>query len=124
MTLRVKQVKIAGIKKNGRVLEFGQNWFKVITHIKNENHEEERIVTKLEKKENVDFKPPTMENSQVNMIYLTIESLKNLYKNPDDNLPYEVINLRGYTIYRRNTNEKKSELIKKLEQSELKEILN
>ena len=126
--VRFKPEKI-GIKVSGRVIVSTNKWFKVKISIK-ENSKKDRTennliqrIIKLEKKQYGEYTQP-MENSHVHVIYLNENSMKGYYTDPKKNLPYEVLNISKYRIYKPDIFTPKSKLLKKLEQAKLKEDPN
>lgn len=60
----------------------------------------------------------------VTLAYLTDESMKGLYKDPEMNLPYEVLSTAGgKTIYRQSIIDTKEEIYNRLEQAAIDEGL-
>jgi hypothetical protein len=119
--------EIQGIKIGGIILNIEKGkWFTIGRRYKSRETEElkegAQKVQKIEKKED-NFFNPTIRNAYVNLLYLNLESAKGLYKNPKDNLPYEIISQYDELIYRQNIIERKEEIFNRLEKLAVEEGL-
>lgn len=126
---REKQKKIKGIKIGGIVTEVNKDkWFTFDIKPKNRDFRKElkEIRQRLQKIENGKhkyFKSPYFKGTNIHLIYLNWESAKGFYKNPKDNLPYEVLDVNGNLIYRQSIVERKEEILNRLEKTAIKEGL-
>lgn len=126
---RFKPEKIQGIRIRGIVTEIEKNkWFSFDIQPKNRDFREElkEIRPRFQKVENGKdkyFKPPFIRGAHVHLIYLNWESAKGLYKNPEDNLPYEILDVTGSSIYRKSITEKKENFFNRLEKSAIEKGL-
>jgi len=123
----IKEEKITGIKIRGFVLDFKKNkWFIINIKPKSRDLREELRprIQKIDDGKDKYFKPRQIfKEDLVHLIYLNWESAKGLYKNLEDNLPYEVLDTNGYSIYRQSTTEKKEEIFNRLEKKAIEEGL-
>jgi hypothetical protein len=121
--------KIEGVKINGIITEVEKGkWFIFDIVPKNRDFREElkEIRPRVQKIENEDynfFRPPYTKNVPVNLLYLNWESAKGLYKNPCNNLPYEVVSKYGELIYRQSIIKRKEEILNGLEKLAIDEGL-
>jgi len=118
--------KIIGIKIGGVVTESEKNqWFRFDIRPKNRDFREElkELRPRIQKIENGNYKyfRQTFKGAIVHLIYLNWESAKGLYKNPDNNLPYEVLDINGSLIYRQSIIERKEDIFNKLEMAAMEE---
>lgn len=127
MNDRLKPEKVKGHKARARVIESEKSWFKFQIQLKNREKKEENNsnlfrIQKVEKKTENIYKQP-LESSYIHLLYLTKESLKGLYKEPEKNLPYEILDVTMYPIYRQRYKEKKEKIFNELEQAAVNEGL-
>ena len=108
--------EISGIKIGGIILDIEKGkWFTIGRRYKSRESEElKEVQPRFQKIENGEYNyfKPTVRNAYVNLTYLNLESAKGLYKNPENNLPYEIISQYGELIYRQNIKDKKEEIFK------------
>lgn len=122
--MRLKPNKIKGHKIRGWVLESDKKGFMVKIEVRDEW--DRRIITdsriiKIKYKEgNLRSLQPPMQHSYVGLIFLTRESLEGLYKEPENNLPYEIMGTNRFTLYRQSKTIGKEEIKEKLEKAVLK----
>ena len=127
-----KPERIRGIKIRGVISEVPDSkkdqWFTFDIRPKNRDLREELKelrprIQKIENGKDKYFKKP-FKMARVHLIYLNWESAKGLYKNPVNNLPYEVLDESGSsTIYRQSTIERKEDIFNKLEKAAIEEGL-
>ena len=126
--LRKKPERIEGIKIRGRVLECeGNKWFKCYIDPKSRDLREDLSkirdrVQMIENEKDTEFRQ-SFRGAMVHLVYLNWESAKGLYKDSKNNLPYEIINLNGRTIYRRDKSYTKEYLLNQLEELAVEEGL-
>lgn len=125
---RLKPERIAGIKLGGVVTETEKNkWFSFDFRPKNRDFREElkEVRPRFQKLENGDYKyfKQIIRGASINLIYLNWESAKGLYKNPENNLPYEVLDCHGSLVYRQSIIERKEEIFNRLEKAAIEEGL-
>lgn len=116
----IKRVVVGGIIT---AIEEGK-WFIVKRRFKSretaELKEIEPRIQKIENGKNRYFQP-TIVNGYVNMHYLNLESANGLYKDPENNLPYEIFSQYGEWVYRQNTIENKENIFNRLEKLAVEE---
>ncbi len=119
--------EISVVKVGGIILDDEKGkWFTVGRRYKSRESEElKEIKPKVQKIENGEYKyfRPIEINAYVNLTYLNLESAKGLYKDAENNLPYEIISQFGELVYRQSICEKKEDIFKKLERLALEENL-
>lgn len=119
--------EIQGIKIGGIILDIEKGkWFTVGRRYKSRESEKTKGVKQgVQKIENGDYNSfnPTVKNAYVNLLYLNLESAKGLYKNPENNLPYEILSQFGELIYRQSIKERKEDIFKRLEKLAIEEGL-
>jgi hypothetical protein len=125
---RMKPDKIRGIKIGGEIADSRKNeWFAIDFKPRNRDLREEleELRPRFQKVENGKYKyfKSPFRGSKVHLIYLNWESAKGLYKNPENNLPYEIFNSTGSLIYRQSIIEKKEEIFNNLEKLAVEEGL-
>ena len=126
---RTKPEKIKGIKIGGVVTEVKENkWFTFDIKPKSRDLREElkEIRKRFQKVENGKdkyFKSPYFTGTGLHLIYLNWESAKGLYKDPKNNLPYEILDVNGSSIYRQSTVERKENIFNRLEKIAVEEKL-
>ena len=126
---RIKPEKIKGIRIGGVVTDVKENkWFTFDIKPKNRDFREELKgirpkFQKIENGKNKYFKSPYFTGVHIHLIYLNWESAKGLYKNPKNNLPYEILDVNGSSIYRQSRTEKKEKIFKSLEELAIEEGL-
>jgi len=126
---RMKPEKIKGIKIRGVVTEVKQDkWFTFDIKPKSRDLREElqEIRKRFHKVENGKekyFKSPYFSGTHLHLIYLNWESAKGLYKDPKNNLPYEILDVNGSSIYRQSIVEKKENILNRLEELAIEEGL-
>lgn len=112
--------KIMGIKIRGFITDYKEGqWFTFDIQPKNRDFRDElrELRPRVQKIENgkYNFFKSTLKGATVHLIYLNWESAKGLYKNPSNNLPYEVLDINGSLIYRQSIIERKEDILNKLE---------
>jgi len=128
-----KKKKITGIKIRGIITEISatkkDQWFIFDIRPKNRDFRDElkelrpRIQKIKDGKEKY-FRSPYLKNTIVQLIYLNWESALGRYKNPENNLPYEVLDIYGNTtLYRQSRSEKKEDIFERLEKLAVEEGL-
>jgi hypothetical protein len=119
--------EIYGIKVGGIILEIEKNkWFTIGRRYKSRESEElKEVKPRVQKieKEGYNFFNPSIRNAYVNLLYLNLESAKGLYKNPKDNLPYEIISQYDELVYRQSIIERKEDIFNRLEKLAVEEGL-
>lgn len=80
-------------------------------------------IQKVENKDYNYFRTPPFQDLVIRAIYLTSESEEGLYKNPDNNLPYEIHSISGDLLYRQSIVETKKDISKRLEKIAIEEGL-
>jgi hypothetical protein len=123
---RPQQEKITGIKIRGIVADYEKGkWFTFDIRPKNRDFRKEvnELRPRVQKVENGDYKyfRPVLKNSVVHLIYLNWESAKGLYKDSNNNLPYEILDMYGGLIYRQSICERKEEILNRLERTAIEE---
>lgn len=117
--------EISEIKIGGIILDIEKGkWFTIGRRYKSRESEElKEVQPRFQKIENGEYNyfKPTVRNAYVNLTYLNLESAKGLYKNPENNLPYEIISQYGELIYRQNIKDKKEEIFNHLEKLAIEE---
>ena len=78
-------------------------------------------IVKIENRKTDSFESPLVPGQIIRLIYLTRKSLRGEYKDSELNIPYEVIDNRGRTIYRQYHKRPKQDILNKLENAEIKE---
>jgi hypothetical protein len=120
--------KILGFRVKGYILEYERNkWFTFDIRPKNRDKREELNklrprVQKLENKQDNYFKP-VLGNTAVYLLYLNQESANGLYKDPENNLPYEILDMNNIPIYRQSIIEGKEDIFNNLERIAVEEGL-
>jgi hypothetical protein len=106
-------------------IEKGKSFIVKRRYKSRESEELKEIEPKIQKVENGKFRyfRPTIINGYVNMYYLNLESAKGLYKDPENNLPYEIMSQYGELVYRQNTLDDKEVIFKMLEKLAVEEGL-
>lgn len=106
-------------------IEKGKSFIVKRRYRSRESEELKGIESKIQKIENGRFRyfRPTIINGYVNMYYLNLESAKGLYKNPENNLPYEIMSQYGELVYRQNTLDDKEVIFNRLEKLAVEEGL-
>ena len=126
---RIKPERRKGIKIGGVITEVKENkWFTFDIKPKNKDFSEELkgIRPRFQKIENGKekyFKSPYFAGVHIHLIYLNWESAKGLYKDPKNNLPYEILDVNGSSIYRQSRVEKKEDIFNRLEKATIEERL-
>ncbi len=127
---RIKPERIRGIKIRGFILDFKKNeWFIIDIKPKSRDLREELKelrprVQKIKNGKDKYFRPKQIfKENIVHLIYLNWESAKGLYKDEENNLPYEVLDINGYSIYRQSTIERKENILNRLEKTAIEEGL-
>jgi len=119
--------EITGIKVGGIILDIEKNkWFTISRRYKSREPEElKEVKPRVQKIENEEYNyfKPTVRNAYVNLTYLNLESAKGLYKNTENNLPYEIISQYGELIYRQSVKERKEDIFNRLEKLAIEEGL-
>jgi len=119
--------EIPGVKIGGIILYIEKDkWFTVGRRYKSRESEKlKEIRPKIQKIEKGEYNhfQLTIRNAYVNLLYLNLESARGLYKNPENNLPYEIISQYGEWIYRQNVKERKEEIFNRLEKLAIEEGL-
>mgnify|MGYP000885539986 CR=1 FL=1 len=117
--------EIPVIKVGGIILDIEKGkWFTIGRRYKSRESEKlKEVKPRVQKIENGEYKyfKPIGRNAYVNLTYLNLESAKGLYKNPENNLPYEIISQYGELVYRQSICEKKEEIFNKLEKLAVEE---
>jgi hypothetical protein len=106
-------------------IEKGKSFIVKRRYKSRESKELKEIEPKIQKIENGKFRyfKPTIVNCYVNMYYLNLESAKGLFKDPNNNLPYEIISQYGEWVYIQNTVERKEDIFNRLEKLAIDEGL-
>jgi hypothetical protein len=123
---RIKPERIMGIKIRGFVTESERNkWFSFDIRPKNRDFRDDlkEVRPRFQKLENGDYKyfRPISKGAVIHLIYLNWASAKGLYKKPENNLPYEVLDVNGSLIYRQSIIERKEEILNNLEKAAIEE---
>jgi len=119
--------RIEGVKISGIITEVEQGkWFIFDIRPKNRDFREElkKIRPRVQKIKDgyyKFFRPPSSKNAPVHLIYLNWESAKGLYKDENNNLPYEILYNSGELIYRQSIIEKKEDILNRLEKLAVEE---
>jgi hypothetical protein len=115
--------EIPRVTVGGIILDIEKGkWFIVgRRHKSRESKELKEVKPKIQKIENGEYNcfNPTVRN----LIYLNLESAKGLYKNFEDNLPYEILSQFGELVYRRNIKDRKEDIFNRLEKLAVEEGL-
>lgn len=124
------KINIPRISVPGIILKIEKNkWFTVGRRYRSRESEELKEVKlkslRIEKGDDkkYNFFSPTIVNAHVNLLYLNMESAKGLYKDPENNLPYEIVSQYGELIYRHNVKERKEDIFNRLEKLAVEEGL-
>ncbi len=126
---RIRSERIKGIKIGGVVTDVKKNkWFTFDIKTKNRDFREElqEIRPRSQKIENGKdkyFKSPYFTGTHIHLIYLNWESVKGFYKDLENNLPYEILDVNGSLIYRQSIIKRKEDLLNKLEKTAIEEGL-
>ncbi len=128
---RPEAKKIIGIKIRGNIIDSKKGeWFTCYINPKSRDLREELSkirprVQKIENKKDNYFRLTTIFKEEiVHLVYLNWESAKGLYKDPKNNLPYEVLDINGsLTIYRQSRSEEKEDIFNRLEKTAIEEGL-
>lgn len=106
-------------------IEKGKSFIVKRRYRSRESEKLKEIEPKIQKIENGKFRyfRPTIINGYVNMYYLNLESAKGLYKDHENNLPYEIMSQYGELVYRQNTLDDKEGIFKRLERTAIQEGL-
>lgn len=106
-------------------IEKGKSFIVKRRYKSRESKELKEIKSQIKKIENKEYNyfSPTVVNGYVNMYYLNLESANGLYKNSENNLPYEIISQYGELVYRQSIKEKKEEIFNHLEKLAVEERL-
>lgn len=127
MRIHLKYSEIPGIKIGGIILDVEKGkWFNVGRRYKSrEPSKLEKIPPRIQKIKNgeYNFFNPIGVNAYVNLMYLNMESAQGLYKDQENNLPYEIISQFGELVYRQSIKETKKEIFDKLEKLAIEEGL-
>jgi hypothetical protein len=128
MKVHHQPLEIKGIKIRGAVTEIEKGkWFTFDIRPKNRDFRGElnEMRSRIQKIENGDYKyfKPVLKNATIHLIYLNWESAKGLYKNSENNLPYEVLDIYGGLIYRQSIVERKEDILNNLERIAVEEGL-
>lgn len=119
--------EIPGVKVGGIILDIEKGkWFTIGRRYKSREPEElKEVKPRTQKIENGEYNcfNPTVKNAYVNLIYLNLESAKGLYKNPENNLPYEILSQFGELVYRQSIKERKEDIFNRLEKLAVEEGL-
>ncbi|MGY4884467.1 MAG: hypothetical protein ACP5NZ_02710 [Nanobdellota archaeon] len=119
--------EIQGIKVGGKILDIEKGkWFTVGRRYKSrEQGELKEVKPRIIKIENGEYNSfsPTSRNAYVNLLYLNLESAKGLYKDPENNLPYEIMSQYGELVYRQSVKETKKDIFNRLEKLAVEEGL-
>ena len=126
---RLKPYKIVGIKVGGVVDEsYGGKGFSFMINPK--NRDLRGVVrglsgTKTYRIENGNDKyfMEITKGASLNLIYLNEESMKGLYKDVENNLPYEILGRNYELLYRQSITEKKEAIYNRLEKAAIDEGL-
>jgi hypothetical protein len=104
-----------------------EKWFTFNIKPKNRDKREElsEIRPRFQKIKNEYYNVLELPLSSTDIIitYLNWESAKGLYKEPKNNLPYEIMDFYGRTIYRQSMIEKKEDIFNRLEKLAVEEEL-
>jgi hypothetical protein len=123
---RVKPERIKGIKIKGVVRDSEkEKSFTFEFQPKNRDFREEleELRPRSQKIENGRHKyfRSAFRGAKVHLIYLNWESAKGLYKNSENNLPYEVLSEDGNLLYRQSIIERKEDIFNNLEKAAIEE---
>jgi hypothetical protein len=115
-----------GIRVGGIIREIEKNSFIFDFRTKNREFRDEikelrSRTQKIENNKHNYFVLPTVPTQRVHLIYLTQDSLEGKYKNPENNLPYEILSENGTLIYRQSTVERKEDILNRLEKTAIEE---
>ncbi len=69
------------------------------------------------------FQDPSSKELVIRIIYLTKESIYGLYKDPENNLPYEIRSIGDTLLYRQSIVERKEDIFNRLEKLAVQEGL-
>lgn len=124
--IRLKPQKVIGIKVGGVIHDCGKDWFSFEIKPKSRDLREELKevwprIRKIENGEDKYFEQPTFKGANVQLAFLNLESLKAYYKDPENNLPYEVFDTNGKSIYRQSRTKTKEKIFNRLEELFLEE---
>lgn len=122
--------KIEGVKVRGIIRDSEKDWFTFDFEPKNKDFKKKLKelrpgVQKIKNERYNYFRPPPpMTGSLVHLIYLNEESARGLYKDPENNLPYEILDIYGSSvIYRQSRIERKEDILNGLEKAAIEEGL-
>jgi hypothetical protein len=123
-TSRSGQTK--GIRVGGIIREIEKNSFIFDFRTKNREFREEikelrPRSQKIENNKQNYFVLPTIPTQRVHLIYLTQDSLEGKYKDPEFNLPYEILSENGNLLYRQSIIERKEDILNNLEKTAIEE---
>lgn len=126
MKQRLKPERIEGHKITGRIVKSTKNELKFKIVLKNRELDSE-FISRLQSVENTKynfFQKPYFDNLPINLIYLNQESLRGMYKNPEMNLPYEILSSGNNLLYRQDALiRKKKDIFGELEKAAFEEGL-
>jgi len=117
---QTKGIPVGGIVKEIEKHSFYVDFRSRNRDIRNKRGVPESRVQKIINKKDNFFNLPTVPTQRVHLIYLTQNSLEGKYANPEFNLPYQIYTENGYEVYRQSIIETKEDILKKLENAELK----
>jgi hypothetical protein len=123
----IEEFKVSGaVKDYDR--EEGGKWFIFETKPKSKGlkkglEELKPRIQKVEKRAYNYFRIPSFQDLPIRAIYLNEESENGLYKDPENNLPYEIHSISGDLLYRQSTIETKKNIFNKLEKAAIEEGL-
>lgn len=112
--------KFEEIRISGEVIDVKEKeWFSFETKLKqrelrNKGEQLRPRVQTIYKKEDNYFQNPS-KLTHIRAVYLNKESEQGLYKNPENNLPYEIWGQGDFLLYRQSIVEKKEDIFNRLE---------
>ncbi len=125
--VRLKPNKVEGIRIGGVILETKKDWFTFEFRTKNQSFKDKlrELRPRVQKVENGKYKffGQTFSGVHVNLVYLNWESAEGRYKNPENNLPYQIFSQNGIRIYQQDTKETKENIFNRLEKTAIEEGL-
>lgn len=125
-TWKIEEPRVGGIVKDYDK-EKGK-WFSFETQLKirelrKDSKELKPRIQKVENKDYNYFRMPPFKELIIRAVYLNKESQDGLYKDKENNLPYEIWSIGGYLLYRQSISEKKKDIYNRLEKLAIEEGL-
>ncbi len=120
---KFEEIRIGGKITEIKEKEFSFEIYRKERELRNRLKQLEPRTQTVSSNEDNYFQNPKNKTANIRAVYLNKESEEGLYKDEQNNLPYEIWGTEGFLLYRQSIKEKKEDIFNRLEKLAVEEGL-